>query len=166
MSDDYYPTKDLCIHLAGGQNTHIHTHKHLSVTLSCFQGFILVPGLKPVDSGSEPMLTKPPCLGCSASFTCPPGNASTEHQEIWFSSCHFKQKILLPWPLVAESRSQPDFCTCSCFCGWFLSEETHSFLLPQLPLVCKIKLATMDTALISAFSLSWGRTAPPVTPTP
>ena len=137
--------------------THTYTHRHLSVTFSCLQGFILVPGLKPVDFGSEPTLTtKPLCLGCSASFTCPPGNTSTEHQEIWFSSCHFKQKILLPWPLAAESRSWPDFCSCSCSCGWLLSEETHSFLLPQLPLVCKIKWPTRDIALLSAFSLSWG----------
>ena len=149
------------MHPLGRWTKHTHTHTDTSVTFSCLQGFILVPGLKPVDFGSEPTLTKPLCLGCSASFTCPPGNTSTEHQEIWFSSCHFKQKILLPWPLAAESRSWPDFCSCSCSWGWLLSEETHSFLLPQLPLVCKIKLPTRDIALLSAFSLSWGRTAPP-----
>ena len=149
------------MHLLGRWTKHTRTHTPLRVTFSCLQGFILVPGLKPVDFGSEPMLTKPPCLGCSASFTCPLGNAFTEHQEIWFSSCHFKQKVPLPWPLATESTSWPDFCPHFCSCGWLLSEESHSFLLPQLPLVCKIKLPTRHTALFSAFSLSWGRTAPP-----
>lgn len=152
------------MHPLGTWTKHTHTHTQ---TPQCH--FLLSPGLhlsfryKPVEFGSEPALTKPPCLGCSHPSLIPLATHPQSIRKFGFSSM-LKQRSCCFHALVAESRS--GLISVLVPALWLVSIRGDSFLpSPQLPLVCKIKLATR-TALISAFSLSWGRTAPPVTPLP
>lgn len=57
---------------------HTHTHTHTPVSLRLFfQGLTLVPGPKPVSSGSEPVLAQAPSLRCSSPYTSPHGNSQS-----------------------------------------------------------------------------------------
>lgn len=138
--------------------THTRTHTHLSITFSCLQVLTLVPGPKSVSSGSERMLAKAPCLKFS------PWQLIWEHQGIWFSSCHIKQKILLPWSLAAENKILAWFLSLLVLL-WSASIPVDS-LLPSTPTAPCLQNKITDQGHSPLFflqSLSWDRTAPPVT---